>query len=140
MEGIPVRGRPKPVPASHPTSAAVRIGRPIHGAPKKHRHPCGGAARTSQQATRNGSYQTHLQKLATDEKQLVRDVDPTHLGRRYSAVSESGLYKLILRSDKPEAKQFQTWVTRDVLPAIRTSRVRRTSPPPPVNISAYPEA
>lgn len=34
-------------------------------------------------------------------------------------VSESGLYKLIMRSDKPEAKAFQDWVTRDVLPAIR---------------------
>ena len=34
-------------------------------------------------------------------------------------VSESGLYKLILRSDRPEAKRFQDWVTCDVLPAIR---------------------
>lgn len=34
-------------------------------------------------------------------------------------ISESGLYKLIMRSDKPEARQFQEWVTRDVLPAIR---------------------
>jgi len=34
-------------------------------------------------------------------------------------VSESGLYKLIMRSNKPEAREFQDWVTRDVLPAIR---------------------
>lgn len=34
-------------------------------------------------------------------------------------IAESGLYKLIMRSDKPEARQFQDWVTRDVLPAIR---------------------
>lgn len=34
-------------------------------------------------------------------------------------VSESGLYRLVMRSDKPEARQFQDWVTRDVLPAIR---------------------
>jgi prophage antirepressor-like protein len=34
-------------------------------------------------------------------------------------ISESGLYKLVLRSNKPEARQFQDWVTRDVLPAIR---------------------
>lgn len=34
-------------------------------------------------------------------------------------ISESGLYKLIMRSDKPEAVKFQDWVTRDVLPAIR---------------------
>jgi prophage antirepressor-like protein len=34
-------------------------------------------------------------------------------------VSESGLYKLIMRSDKPNATPFQNWVTQDVLPAIR---------------------
>ncbi|WP_321448341.1 BRO family protein [uncultured Cohaesibacter sp.] len=34
-------------------------------------------------------------------------------------VSESGLYKLVMRSDKPQAKKFQDWVTRDVLPTIR---------------------
>nr|WP_319497779.1 BRO family protein [uncultured Cohaesibacter sp.] len=40
-------------------------------------------------------------------------------GKPSKLISESGLYKLILRSDKPQAKQFQDWVTRDVLPAIR---------------------
>lgn len=34
-------------------------------------------------------------------------------------INESGLYKLIMRSDKPEARAFQTWVTGTVLPAIR---------------------
>jgi len=34
-------------------------------------------------------------------------------------ISESGLYKLVMRSDKPEAREFQDWVTRVVLPAIR---------------------
>lgn len=34
-------------------------------------------------------------------------------------ISESGLYKLVMRSDKPEAKGFQDWVTKVVLPAIR---------------------
>lgn len=34
-------------------------------------------------------------------------------------LSESGLYKFILRSDKPDARAFQDWVTRVVLPAIR---------------------
>jgi prophage antirepressor-like protein len=40
-------------------------------------------------------------------------------GRPIPCFSESGLYKLVLRSDKPQAKKFQDWVTRDVLPAIR---------------------
>lgn len=34
-------------------------------------------------------------------------------------ISESGLYKVILRSDKAEAKPFTRWVTHEVLPAIR---------------------
>lgn len=34
-------------------------------------------------------------------------------------VSESGLYKLIMRSNKLEAKAFQDWVTKEVLPSIR---------------------
>ncbi len=39
--------------------------------------------------------------------------------REVNIISESGLYKLVMRSDKPQAKAFQDWVTRDVLPAIR---------------------
>ncbi|AQT45702.1 BRO family, N-terminal domain [Bartonella apihabitans] len=39
--------------------------------------------------------------------------------QRVSIISESGLYKLIMRSNKPEAKEFQNWVTQVVLPAIR---------------------
>lgn len=34
-------------------------------------------------------------------------------------VNESGLYKVIFRSDKPEAKAFTKWVTSEILPAIR---------------------
>lgn len=34
-------------------------------------------------------------------------------------INESGLYNVILRSDKPEAKPFRKWVTSEVLPAIR---------------------
>ena len=34
-------------------------------------------------------------------------------------ILESGLYKLIMRSDKPEAATFQDWVTQEVLPSIR---------------------
>lgn len=34
-------------------------------------------------------------------------------------INESGLYQLMLRSQKPEAIAFRRWVTRDVLPSIR---------------------
>lgn len=36
-----------------------------------------------------------------------------------SFLTESGVYKLIFRSNKPEAEKFQDWVTDEVLPAIR---------------------
>ncbi len=36
-------------------------------------------------------------------------------------ISESGLYKLILRSNKPEAENFADWITRDVIPMLRRS-------------------
>jgi anti-repressor protein len=36
-----------------------------------------------------------------------------------NVVSESGLYSLILRSRKPEAKAFKRWITHEVLPQIR---------------------
>ncbi|MCD8140487.1 MAG: Bro-N domain-containing protein [Planctomycetaceae bacterium] len=39
--------------------------------------------------------------------------------RHLVLVSEAGLYSLILRSRKPEAKAFKRWVTHEVLPAIR---------------------
>lgn len=39
--------------------------------------------------------------------------------REMYAVNESGLYNVILRSDKPEAKKFKHWVTHEVLPSIR---------------------
>lgn len=56
-----------------------------------------------------------------DQKSKVRraDVGGLRPGKDLIAVSESGLYDLALRSDKPEARDFQDWVTRVVLPAIR---------------------
>ena len=39
--------------------------------------------------------------------------------QRMVTVSEAGLYSLILRSRKPEAREFKRWVTHDVLPSIR---------------------
>lgn len=40
-------------------------------------------------------------------------------GRAPLIISEPGLYKLIMRSRKLEAKEFQRWVTHEVLPQIR---------------------
>lgn len=48
----------------------------------------------------------------------------SHSGKRGGArlmtiINESGLYALVLRSRKPEARKFAKWVTSEVLPAIR---------------------
>jgi prophage antirepressor-like protein len=40
-------------------------------------------------------------------------------GMPLNIIKESGLYKLAMRSDKPEAKPFQDWVAKEVLPSIR---------------------
>ena len=42
-------------------------------------------------------------------------------GRTMRLISESGLYALIFKSRKPEAKTFRKWVTSEVLPAIRNT-------------------
>ena len=39
--------------------------------------------------------------------------------QKVTIINEPGLYSVILRSDKPEAKAFKRWVTHDVLPSIR---------------------
>lgn len=40
-------------------------------------------------------------------------------GRDLLAITESGFYRLVMRSRKPDAKAFQRWVTHEVLPSIR---------------------
>ncbi|MBX9160069.1 BRO family protein [Bacillus cereus] len=58
--------------------------------------------------------------LDEDEKDKVLI---KHSGSDYKSemmvVNESGLYSLILRSRKPQAKAFKKWVTSEVLPSIR---------------------
>ena len=59
-------------------------------------------------------------------------------------VSESGLYELIMRSRKPEAKAFKRWVTHEVLPSIRKTgsySVTQNQPQPqPALPTTYLEA
>ena len=46
--------------------------------------------------------------------------NPTNISNRgMKFINESGLYTLIARSNKPEARKFQRWVTSEVLPSIR---------------------
>ena len=54
-------------------------------------------------------------RLDEDER---RKLDLPRQGETWF-VTESGLYAVILRSDKPNAKKFRKWVTSEVLPSIR---------------------
>lgn len=57
-------------------------------------------------------------RLEADEK--GRNLIPTLGGmQEMTTINESGLYAVILRSDKPQAKPFRKWVTNEVLPSIR---------------------
>lgn len=57
-------------------------------------------------------------RLDADERESVR-VDTLGGTQEMVCVNESGLYNVILRSDKPQAKPFRKWVTNEVLPSIR---------------------
>lgn len=60
-----------------------------------------------------------VSKLDADDTKTFRVVDAAGRERMVTAVNESGLYTLVLRSNKPEAKRFKKWVTSEVLPSIR---------------------
>lgn len=58
-----------------------------------------------------------LQGLDEDEK-LTRKFFVSGQNRKMWIISESGLYALILRSNKPYAKTFRKWITSEVIPTI----------------------
>ena len=59
-----------------------------------------------------------VSRLDDDEK-LVQKLFVSGQNRDVITISEPGLYGLILRSNKPEAKSFSRWVKHEVLPTIR---------------------
>ncbi|WP_324193210.1 BRO-N domain-containing protein [Nocardia nova] len=56
--------------------------------------------------------------LDEDERGL-RIVETPSGAQQMATVTEAGLYSLIIRSRKPEAKRFRRWITHEVIPAIR---------------------
>lgn len=70
-------------------------------------------------------------RLDDDEKEILKtklDLVLDIPNRGLTIINESGLYKVILRSDKPEAKKFTRWVTHEVLPAIHKTGSYSVSP------------
>ena len=57
-----------------------------------------------------------VRALDEDEKSTLRISEG---GPEVNIINEAGLYSLIIRSNKPEAKQFKRWITHEVIPQIR---------------------
>lgn len=76
---------------------------------------------------RNGSFWHHANRLDQEDRRTAMipraRQKPSPSEREGSlkmiVVNESGMYSLILRSDRPEAKRFKRWITSVVLPSIR---------------------
>lgn len=63
-----------------------------------------------------------VSSLDEDEKITVANPDGNPragIPHRYVVISESGLYALVFRSRKPQAREFSRWVRKEVLPALR---------------------
>ncbi|NHN31196.1 phage antirepressor [Paenibacillus agricola] len=64
-----------------------------------------------------------IRALDADEKSTLRISEG---GPEANIISEAGLYSLIIRSSKPEAKAFKRWITHEVLPSIRQNGMYAT--------------
>lgn len=65
-----------------------------------------------------GNFHSSVSQLDDDERGL-HSMETPGGSQDLAVVTEAGLYSLILRSRKPEARKFKRWITHEVLPAIR---------------------
>ena len=93
-----------------------------------------------------GKYRDAIATLDEDEKGCPVVADTNGGPQEMATISESGLYSLVFRSRKPEAKRFRKWITSEVLPAIRKTGAyvspaaadRFTIPPIPESLGLKP--
>lgn len=83
-----------------------------------------------------GSAHKVADRLDEDERNQIPLTDSLGREQETTIVNESGLYNVILRSDKPEAKPFRKWVTSEVLPSIRKTGSYNRKPLSPVEMFA----
>ena len=57
-------------------------------------------------------------RLDSEDVSQTDVIDNRGVRQKTTVVNEAGLYEVIIRSDKPEAKAFRRWVTSEVLPSI----------------------
>ena len=82
-----------------------------------------------------GNSRMVFDRLDSDEKGVSQIDTPGGL-QNVNIVNESGLYNVLLRSDKPEAKPLRKWVTSEVLPSIRKTGSYAQKPLSPVEMFA----
>ena len=66
---------------------------------------------------RNQTYK--LAKKLPDNEKVKLKIMIGNQSRHCTFITESGFYRVIMKSDKPEAEPFKDWVFEDVLPCIR---------------------
>jgi len=66
-----------------------------------------------------GLSDTNKALLAVDGEDICEHEFYSGSGRKPLLLNESGLYTLIIKSRKPQAKRFRRWITAEVLPEIR---------------------
>jgi len=77
----------------------------------------------------NDRMSVHLEKLSSRQKiKITQEMvngckdQPGSISIPFSGkwfITESGLYKLVMRSEKPEAEEFQNWICDEVIPSVR---------------------
>lgn len=60
-----------------------------------------------------------VNRLEFEDWSFAPVLDSRGVEQRSYVINESGLYELIIRSNKPEAKPFRRWITSEVLPSLR---------------------
>jgi prophage antirepressor-like protein len=75
------------------------------------------------------------EKRNLDCSQVIGIADNPDI-KRLTAISEPGLYRLIMTSRKPEAEPFQDWVCQEVLPQIRKTGSYQQQPKTQLQILA----
>jgi prophage antirepressor-like protein len=86
-----------------------------------------------------GNMRSSLALLDEDEKG-VHSMDTLGGTQQLAIVNEPGLYSLILRSRKPQARAFKRWITHEVIPSIRRTGSYSIEPAAPALPQDYEEA
>ena len=79
-----------------------------------------------------------IKSLADDEKMTLRNSEGQKNrggAQFYNVINEPGIYRLIFRSNKPEAENFKHWVFHEVLPSLRMTGTYTIGIKPPKKLT-----